>query len=308
MDATVFSMTDWSVLNKAKAVIHLTRWREHLPYTIPLVVGGAMIAKHVNNAQLDWRLLLVIIASIFAQSFAYMINDLVDAPDDALDPKKKQRNPISNGTLTYRQGMIVTWGTFLISLGLFAISGLWAFIMGGLMLALSYLYSAPPFRWKARPITDVLSHALMLSALLVMVGFFTFSATPNIAWFAFASAFFFSAYGQFFNQVDDYVVDKAAGLRNTVVLLGIHGTKALMYASITLAAVFLCLSILSGVFPNWLASIALISIFATTLFTWETDMRGNKAEGSGVVQKPGLLMFNIVMLTWWAQSVGLFVF
>lgn len=306
MDATIFSITDWGVLNKAKAVLHLSRWREHLPYTIPLVVGGAMIANHLNGAQLDWRLFVVTIASIFAQSFAFMINDLADAPDDALDPKKKQRNPISSGALTYRQGMIVTWGTFVISAMLFALGGMWAFVMGGAMLILSYLYSAYPFRWKARPITDVLSHALMLSTLLLMVGFFTYSAVPGVAWFAFASAFFFSAYGQFFNQVDDYIVDKAAGLRNTVVLLGKNGTKLLMYASIILAALFLCASILAGVFPNWLGTVALIAIFTTTLFTWDTDMRGNKAQGSGVVQKPGLLMFNIVILSWWAQAMGFF--
>lgn len=294
--------------SKFRALLSLTRWREHVPYTIPCVVGGAMLALHATQSSVDVRLLAVVLANILAQSFAFMINDVADAPDDALDPRKKQRNMVSNGTLTYGEGMLGSWIIFGLALGLFALAGGWALLLGGVQLGLCYLYSAHPFRWKARVITDVLSHALMLSTLLVMTGFFTYSTLPGAVWWMFGCAFFFSAYGQFFNQIDDYAVDKEAGLRNTVVVLGEHRTRLLMYACAVLAVACAAIAILSRIFPTWLAAIALVSIFTCTLFVWDTDMRGNKAEGSGLIQKPALLMLNIVMLTWVVQSLGLITF
>jgi 4-hydroxybenzoate polyprenyltransferase len=297
-----------SFLDKFKAVIRLTRWREHVPYTIPAVVAGAMLAISQTNQTPDIRLLFVVIANIFAQSYAFMINDVADAPDDALVPHKKARNVISNGTLTYREGMVWTWGTFFIALALFATGGWWTLLLGALQLGLCYVYSAYPFRWKARLVTDVVSHALMLSALLVMTGFFTYSNTPNNAWLIFVGAFLYSAYGQFFNQIDDYEVDKAAGLRNTVVMLGVTGTRILMYGCIIGAFVTTLIAIAMGMFPSWLAPVALIAMLTSALFVWETDMRGNRAEGSGLLQKPALVVANIVMLMWVAQSLGLLTF
>lgn len=294
-----------STTSKFRAILALTRWREHLPYTIPCVAGGAMIAIAQTNGTPDLRLVAVIAANVLAQSFAFMINDVADAPDDALNPRKKARNVVSNGTLTSREGMAWSLGTALLALVLFAFGGIWTFLLGSLQVALCYLYSAHPFRWKAHVITDVLSHALMLSTLLVMTGFFTYSMTPGAAWFMFGCAFFFSAYGQFFNQIDDYEVDKLAGLRNTVVVLGARGTRLLMYACAILAVLCAVGALLSGVFPAWLASVALVTILSCSLFVWETDMRGNTAEASGAIQKPALLMLNIVALLWIAQSLGL---
>lgn len=305
MDVSADSIIPVGFGRKFTALLSLTRWREHVPYTIPCVVGGAMIALHQSQGTLDLRLVAVVLANILAQSFAFMINDVADSPDDALDPRKKLRNVVSNGTLSYREGMI--WSAVVFGLGLlmFALAGGWAFVLGAIQLILCYLYSAHPFRWKARVGTDVISHALMLSTLLVMTGYFTYGTTPGAAWWMFGCAFFFSAYGQFFNQIDDYTVDKEAGLRNTVVMLGERGTRILMYMCAILAVLCASAGILSGLFPNWLAGIALVSIFTCALFVWESDMRGNKAEGSGLIQKPALVMLNIVVLTWMVQAMGL---
>lgn len=291
---------------KSKAILQLTRWREHVPYTIPIVVGGALVAVTVNGGQLDWRIIPVVLANILAQAFAYMINDVEDAPDDAREPKKMARNVISNGTLTPMEGTLYTWLTFALALSLFAVGGIWTFALGALQLVLCYLYSAHPFRWKARPVTDVVSHGLMLSALLVMTGYFTYHSGFSVGWLMFGAAFFFSLYGQFFNQLDDYEVDKAAGLRNTVVLIGFNNTKILMYLSLIFAVGFTSIAIRQGVFPSWSAPLALVTIFASLLFTWDKDMRGNDASGSGYIQKPALLLLNIIILSWAMQNIGLF--
>lgn len=291
---------------KSKAILQLTRWREHVPYTIPIVIGGALLAVTASGGKLDWRIIPVVLANILAQAFAYMINDVADAPDDALEPKKMARNVISNGTLTPMEGTLYTWLTFALALSLFALGGFWTFGLGVLQLFLCYLYSAYPFRWKARPITDVLSHGLMLSMLLVMTGYFTYHSGFSVGWLMFGAAFFYSLYGQFFNQLDDYEVDKEAGLRNTVVLIGFNNTRILMYLSLAFAVGFTAVAIWQGVFPSWSAPLALVTVFTSLLFTWDKDMRGNDASGSGYIQKPALLLLNIVILSWAMQNIGLF--
>jgi len=293
-----------SIDEKLNGIIRLSRWREHVPFTIPLTLAGGLLAVEATQTGVDWRLFAVVIANILAMAFAFMINDVEDAPDDALNPKKKLHNVISAGILTRREGWVVTWGTFGISLGLYAISGMWTLVLGGVTLALCYLYSAHPFRLKARPITDVVSHALMLSGLLVMTGYFAYDANPGTAWFVIIAAILFSAYGQFYNQIDDYEVDKEAGLKNTVVLLGKTPTLILSYASLIGALVCMGIAIFQGIFPAWLGTILVIGIVATIIFPWELDMRGNPASDGGNVQRPALLVANIVTLAWLASSMG----
>lgn len=297
-----------SLRAKALAIKSLTRWREHVPFTIPLTLVGALMANHLHDASIDGRLALVVIANILAMSYAFMINDIADAPDDAQNPRKKARNPISNGTLSPREGYTASWLVFGVALILYALAGAWALIWGGLTLALSYLYSAHPFRLKARPFTDVLTHVLMLSGLLVIVGYFTYDDAPGIAWAVILAATLFSAYGQFYNQIDDYEVDQAAGLKNTVVLLGKFPTQMLMHVSAVGAFALMALAILNDAFPAWLGTALVISAFATMLFRWETDMRGNPTDLSGALQKPILLTANLVTLLWLAQAIGLLSF
>lgn len=299
-----FGKSTGSIDEKLNGVIRLTRWREHVPFTIPLTLAGGLLAVEASQATVDWKLFAVIIANILAMAFAFMINDVEDAPDDALNPKKKLHNVISAGILTRREGWIVTWATFAISLVLYGISGMWTLILGGLTLALCYLYSAHPFRLKARPITDVLSHVLMLSGLLVVTGYFTYDANPQNAWLVIIAATLFSAYGQFYNQIDDYEVDKAAGLKNTVVLLGKTPTLILSYASLIGALACMGIAIFQGLFPAWLGTILVIGVVATIIFPWELDMRGNPASDGGNVQRPALLVANLVTLAWLASSMG----
>ena len=214
---------------KSVALLRLSRWREHVPFTIALVTLGAMLAITQRDIALDWRLATVIAANILAMCFAFMINDVEDAPDDALDEKKRLHNVISSGRLTPLEGALASWLTCLAAFVLYAMSGLGALVLGSATLLLCYMYSAYPFRLKARPITDVLSHVLMLSGLLLMSGYFAYDFNPGIAWYLIIGAILFSAYGQFYNQIDDYDVDKAAGLKNTIVLLGKFPTAMLMY-------------------------------------------------------------------------------
>ena len=122
-----------------------------------------------------------------------MLNNIEDAPDDALDSQKKLHNVISSGLLSRREGVILTAATFVLALLLYAASGVLTLVLGGTTLALCYLYSAHPFRFKARPIFDVVSHALMLSGLLIAAGYFIYGTEPREVWLVIGAASLFSA-------------------------------------------------------------------------------------------------------------------
>lgn len=290
---------------KLAAAIRLSRWREHVPFTIPLTIVGGLLAVEPQSAVIDWRLLAVLFANTLSMSFAFMLNDIEDAPDDARDPDKKLHNVISSGLLSRHEGMIITWATFLFALLLFAASGGLTLVIGAIMLALCYLYSARPFRFKARPLTDVISHALMLSGLIITAGYFTYGKEPGAVWLVISAAILFSAYGQFYNQVADIEVDHQAGLKNTAILLGKGPASVLGHLSIALALICMVAAVLQGLFPDWLGTVLIIGVATCILFPWEMDMRGNLAQDGGNVQRPGLIVANIIALVWLASNLGL---
>lgn len=293
-----------SLQQKLAAAIRLSRWREHVPFTVPLSLVGSLLAIEAGGADVDWRAFAVIVANIFSMSFAFAINDIADAPDDALNPQKMRRNVISSGVLSAREGWFMAALSFTCALLLFALSGAWALAIGGATLILCFLYSAQPFRLKARPVTDVLSHALMLSGLLMMTGYFAYDTDPEVAWLVILAVILFSAYGQFYNQIDDYDVDKSAGLQNTVVLLGKPLTRLLSFASLLGALVCMAVTILSGLFPPWLGTFLIIGFLVVVMFPWELDMRGNLAADGGNVQRPGLIVANLIAMVWLASAMG----
>ena len=289
---------------KLAALLRLTRWREHLPFTIPLTIVGGLLAVEPEAAAVDWRLMAVLAGNALAMSFAFMINDIEDAPDDALDPVKRAHNVISSGLLSRREGQLVTAAAGILAFLLFATAGAFTLLLGAVMLVLCYLYSAHPFRFKARPLTDVVSHALMLSGLIIATGYFAYERQPGAVWLVIAAASLFSAYGQFYNQVADFDVDQQAGLNNTAALLGKGLTSLLGHASVALALLCMVAAILQGLFPVWLGTILLIGAFTCLLFPWEMDMRGNLAQDGGNMQRPGLIVANLVALVWLASNLG----
>ncbi len=291
--------------SRIDAAIRLSRWREHVPFTIPLTIFGSLLAVRATESSMDWRLAAVVIANVLSMSFAFIINDIEDAPDDARDPAKGRRNVISSGALPRRDGYVIAAVTLLMAILLFAAGGVWTLVTGGVTLILCYFYSAPPLRLKARPITDVVTHALMLSGLLMMSGFFAYDHDPQVAWMVIVAAILFSAYGQFYNQVDDYDVDKASGLKNTVVLLGKRLTRFLSFACVFGALLCMAVAISQGIFPTWLGTFLIIGIVTVIMFPWEFDMRGNLATDGGNWQRPGLIVANLLALVWLAAEIGM---
>lgn len=290
------------MLDKIRAILKLSRWRQHVPWTLPLVITGALL----TGAVIDWRLLAVVIANVLAMAFAFMINDVADAPDDMLNPVKTKSNVISQGLLTVNEGYWLSGTIFVVSLGLFYVGGWLSFLVGLSTLILSFLYSVKPFRLKSRPIVDVLSHVLMLSALLILSGYVIYDASLGWAWLVIIGVTMASAYGQFYNQLDDFDTDKEAGLNNTAMILGKRLTKMVMYGAAALTVICLVAATWIGVFPLWLGYVLLFTFTTLALFQWDTDMRGNVSEDSvGMIQQPILIGANFIVFIWLLHVMGL---
>ncbi len=290
--------------DQIRGLIQLTRWKEYVAFVVPVTIIGALMAARPHGALLDWRLIAVTLANVLAVAYAFMINDIEDAPDDARDPDRAARNPITSGRIPANVGYRATRIVAAATLILYALGGLDVLLIGVGTLLLSHLYSWRPVRLKAWPVTDILSHSLMLSGLLLLAGYFIYNDRPGIVWFVAASATLLSIYGQLYNQLRDYDMDKAAGLYNTAIILGQANTRRVMYLTIGLAGTCLLAAIVQGAFPLWLGLVLIGSIPVSMLYRPRTDMRGGVAvDASGLMQAQAIIAINLIVVVWLLEVI-----
>ena len=295
--------------NQLNGLIRLTRWKEFIPFVVPLTIMGSLLAAQPHSVPLDWRLIVVTLANIMAVAYAFMINDIEDAPDDARDPDRAARNPVASGEIGTGIGYAACRVVAAITLILYAFGGLYVFTIGAATLLLSHLYSWRPVRLKAWPVTDVVSHSLMLSGFLLLAGYFIYDSQPGLVWLVAGGATLFSVYGQLYNQLRDYELDKAAGLHNTAILLGEANARRAMYLTVGLAALCLLAAIVQLVFPLWLGLALLISTAVSMRFRPKADMRGSQAlDLSGAAQIQSLIAVNLTIGIWLIQVLLVQVF
>jgi hypothetical protein len=87
-------------------------------------------------------------------------------------------------------------------------------------------------------------------------------------------------------------------------LLGKQNTRSAMSLSAGLTVICFGIAIFQGVFPMWLGSVLGVTIFTMALFRWNFDMRGNETDTSGMVQRPILIVANIVVFIWLLSTSG----
>jgi 4-hydroxybenzoate polyprenyltransferase len=289
---------------RAAGLRRLSRWREHVPFTVPATLLGINMAARQGYA-IDARLAIIVLAAnVLAVTFAFMVNDLEDAPDDARDPERGARNAITVGLITPRAGWAAALLVGLAAAALFAGLNRAAGAVGLITLALSFGYSWRGVRLKALPLVDVISHALMLSALLFLAGYLTVDAAPGRAWWVAAGVGLISAYGQLYNQLRDYALDRAAGLHNTARVLGARGTRMAMYGCLGGAALCLGITVVMGLWPLWLVIVPAGAAPLALARRSNTDMRGTAAlDLSGRWQARAMGIANVMMLIWLVAEV-----
>jgi 4-hydroxybenzoate polyprenyltransferase len=170
---------------------------------------------------LGWKLIGVLTANLLAVAFAFMINDVEDAPDDALDPAKVKRNPVSATDLSARTGRLTSFGVAIAAGLVYAALGIWPLVMGLSCLALAYLYSWRRIRLKSKPAADLISHGMMLAGLQYLSAYFSFEPSPFSRWvYPFVFVVGISLYGGLINELRDLKGDREAGITHTANLIG----------------------------------------------------------------------------------------
>ncbi|MBN2469877.1 MAG: UbiA family prenyltransferase, partial [Anaerolineae bacterium] len=182
----------------------------------------------------------------------------------------------------------------------YAFGGWWVLGIGVLTVLLSHFYSWKPVRLKAWPVADVTSHSLMLSGLLFLAGYFTYDFNPGWVWLIMLAFTLVSIYGQLYNQLRDYEMDKTAGLHNTAIIVGERITRLLMYLCVGLAIVFFLVAFALGVLPIWLPFFGVI-VFGLVMLFYRPgkDMRGSDViDSSGQIQIQFLITANATVACW----------
>lgn len=295
------TFTDHGLMG-ARGLLRLTRAREHIPFVIPISLTGALLSASSSAAPLDWRVAAVATANVLAVTYAFMINDIEDSQDDALSSLSAKRNAISSGSVSPSVGWMGAGLILVTSLVLYLLLGGRTALIGTTTLAVSHLYSWRWTRLKSIFVLDVVSHAAMLGGLLLLSAYFVYDPSPGWGWTLILAVTLFSAYGQLYNQLRDFQVDKAVGLQNTAIELGPRRTTQIMYGLLALSVLAFLPSVFMGLLP-----VAVLAVFAVSfassllLFRSPLDARGSTAEEfSGTLQTSGLLAANSAIVVWLA--------
>ncbi len=246
---------------KFKAFTRLTRYKE---YTF-FVIVTTFLGIAAGQGKIGWPLVEVLAANWLSVMFAFMINDVEDAPDDALNPKKVKRNPISSGELSPREARASLLAVVIGAASLYWLLGPWPFFLGACSLVLGFVYSWRRIRIKNIVFLDLASHCLMLAGLQFLTGFIVFDQSqPTLRWaIPLAFVIVISLYGELFNELRDLDGDLEAGLRHTAVVLGAHLSYiAMMTLLIIGAGCGIVTVFVLRIIPTWVLLVLGVSLAA----------------------------------------------
>ncbi|TFF91708.1 prenyltransferase [Candidatus Thorarchaeota archaeon] len=161
-----------------------------------------------------------------ANIFLYGVNDISDKDTDAFNPKKdeKEYRAVEQDA---RKLYGLVFASFLYGAILIAFQPTMEarFIFLSWM-ALSFLYSAPPLRLKARPVVDFLSNLLYVLPAILAFNQLTLEIPPLLPLLA---AFSWTWAMQLFSAIPDIEADRRAGIQTTAVAIGRRASLVLCF-------------------------------------------------------------------------------
>ena len=255
-------------------LLTLSRPRFWLYTAGPVLVGTAYAADAVDE------LLAVLPAALFlyfllpANVYLYGVNDRFDRDIDAENPKKED-----GPEARWRDSPAVTAAVALsgvLGLALFPLTPrvAWPYLAG--FFALATAYSAPPLRFKARPLFDSLSNGLYLlpgaAAYAAVAG-----AHPPAP--ALVGGWLWTMAMHTYSAIPDIEPDRAAGIETTATVLGERRTYLYCGACWTLAAVAfglldVRLGALLGAYPLFLLATVGAGVDVDRAYWWFPIVNG----------------------------------
>jgi len=178
----------------------------------------------------------------------YGVNDIVDAENDSLNPRKGTFMFGSRGAreqLAALKWQIATVQVPFVAAFYYFVGPRILWWYGVLLLAVG-LYNAPGIGWKGRPPLDVLIQA---SYLLVFVLSSWLNSAAQLPWQTFLFGAMFAMHSHVFGEVMDIEPDRLSGRRTTATVIGRVRAKFLI-------AAFLCIetSLIWTSFRDWIVT------------------------------------------------------
>lgn len=165
--------------NSLKGLLRLTHFNEYAWFVVITTILGITSAK----GQLTWQFVTVLVANLLAVGFAFMVNDIENAPDDAVSTAKVIHNPIASGLLTPKTARLGAFSAAIFAIMLFALLGWLPLLFGLLGLVFGYLYSARAIQLKSIAFLNLLAQVLMLAGLQFLTGYFSFQSVLTRHWY-----------------------------------------------------------------------------------------------------------------------------
>ncbi|KKQ81568.1 MAG: 4-hydroxybenzoate octaprenyltransferase [Candidatus Woesebacteria bacterium GW2011_GWA1_38_8] len=286
-------------------LINLSRYREYTATVVVTTLLGFLATGLRFDAGYIPQMFAVLLANLLAVAFAFMINDVEDAPDDARDRSKAVRNPVSANYISPNLSYIASGLVATSSIIIFYISGQTPFFLGISTVILGFLYSWKLIRLKNIPVFDLISHGLMLAGLQFLCAYYAFVPYTGFhsAWllpFLFVTAI--SIRGQFVNQIRDFECDKKAGLKNTSAVIGVKNADLLMKVFFGIAVLISMLALINNFFPIWIILTVLFFAFFLNIYRGRTKPDNKRRLEQAILLQNSFLTASLITLTLWTIS------
>jgi 4-hydroxybenzoate polyprenyltransferase len=180
----------------------------------PVIVGTTYAADSVPELFGPVPVLLLAFFTVPANVFLYGVNDVFDADVDAVNPKKEDKEVRYRGS-RWVVAVVVACG--LLGLAFVPVVPRTAAAMLGLWYFLSIEYSAPPLRFKTKPLLDSVSNGLYILPAVVA---FTAVAGELPPTTAIVAGWLWTMGMHTFSAIPDIEPDREAGIRTTATVLG----------------------------------------------------------------------------------------
>jgi len=255
-------------------LLTLSRPRFWLYTAGPVVVGVAYAASDVGELFTPLSVVLFVYFLLPANVYLYGINDRFDRGIDAGNPKKE-----SGREARWRDSPAVTavvGAAGLLGLALFPLTPqiAWPYLAGFFVLATAY--SAPPLRFKARPLFDSLSNGLYLLPGAAAYAALAGSHPPTAA---LVGGWLWTMGMHTYSAIPDIEPDRDAGIETTATALG--ETRTYLYcgccwglAALSFAVLDPRLGALLAVYPVFLLGTVGAGVDVDRAYWWFPVVNG----------------------------------
>jgi 4-hydroxybenzoate polyprenyltransferase len=201
-------------------------------------MGFILGCSSLNVSSYVKPLSIFMLTTFCITSFTFGINNYHDIESDRKNPRRKNMNIMASGILSKKTGLMINLMLMIIPLAISLLFKIEIFLLCGVLLFWMWIYSAPPFRLKGRPVIDVLWHFCAF-VLLIVWGSYIAGSVAMITILIAVSFGIFSCIAQVDNHIKDYAYDKKTGTVTYAVWVGIDKAKKTLQGIFILHIIFL---------------------------------------------------------------------